>query len=157
MARIATTNHENAVKNTGKMPALPAFSHKCAFKEVNLVVGRYASGTQLGLPSEAEEVSGRLTAWTARWCVLTYFAVLNQKMLQLVKNLRALTRGGGIMTGEKQEVEDERRGSAGPLRIHEEDGALFVVGFGLWLPVTSPEEGLQLISELEDQGYRLCY
>jgi len=26
MAKIATMQHENAVKNTGKMPALPAFS-----------------------------------------------------------------------------------------------------------------------------------
>jgi len=28
MRRLSgTTKHENAVKNTGKMPALPAFSH----------------------------------------------------------------------------------------------------------------------------------
>jgi len=107
--------------------------------------------------SEAEEVSGRLAARTAHQYELTCFVILNQKMLQLVKNLGAQTGGGRIMTGEKQEGEDERRESAGPLRIHEEDGALFVVGFGLWLPVTSREEGLQLISELEDQGYRLCY
>ncbi len=78
-------------------------------------------------------------------------------MLQLVKTLRAPHDGGRVMTGEKQDASDERKNSAGPLRLHEEKGALFVVGFGLWLPVASPEEGLRLIGELEDQGYRLCY
>ena len=61
------------------------------------------------------------------------------------------------MTGEKKSMGEERKPSAGPLRLHEEDGALFVVGFGLWLPVENREEGLRLIGELEDQGYRLCY
>jgi len=43
MARSTTTNPENAVKTTGKMPALPAFSKKCDLKEVSLAGGRYAS------------------------------------------------------------------------------------------------------------------
>ncbi len=46
--------------------------------------------------------------------------------------------------------------SSGPLRLHEEEGKLFVVGFGLRLPVKNEEEGLDLIAELEDQGYRIC-
>ncbi|MCA1961400.1 MAG: hypothetical protein LDL33_11460 [Desulfomonile sp.] len=61
------------------------------------------------------------------------------------------------MAAETGDVVGEKKNSSGPLRLHEEDGALFVVGFGLWLPVESREEGLRLISELEDQGYRLCY
>lgn len=47
--------------------------------------------------------------------------------------------------------------SSGPLRIHSEQGRLWVVGFGLRLEVRSEEEGLQLIAELEEQGYKICY
>ncbi len=47
--------------------------------------------------------------------------------------------------------------SAGPLRIYrDENGKFFVTGFGLWLEVESEKEGYQLISELEEQGFRLC-
>lgn len=51
---------------------------------------------------------------------------------------------------------DSPRVSSGPLRLCEESGKLFVVGFGLRLPVKDQEEGLKLIAELEDQGYRIC-
>jgi hypothetical protein len=47
--------------------------------------------------------------------------------------------------------------SSGPLRVHEYEGELFVAGFGLWIPVESEEEGLELITELENQGYRMCH
>lgn len=47
--------------------------------------------------------------------------------------------------------------SSGPLRIHNDDGKLYVTGFGLWIPVDTEEEGLDLIRELEEQGYRLCH
>jgi hypothetical protein len=49
------------------------------------------------------------------------------------------------------------RKSSGPLRLYLEDGELFVTGFGLWIPVENKEQGLKLIAELEDQGYRICY
>lgn len=49
------------------------------------------------------------------------------------------------------------RVSSGPLRVYEHEGELFVTGFGLWIPVESEEEGLQLIAELENQGYRMCH
>lgn len=41
--------------------------------------------------------------------------------------------------------------------MYEEDGNLFVTGFGLWATVRSEEEGRELIAELEDQGYRICW
>jgi hypothetical protein len=47
--------------------------------------------------------------------------------------------------------------SSGPLRIHEFEGKLFVTGFGLWIPVRSEEEGLLLIQDLEDEGFRICF
>jgi len=50
-----------------------------------------------------------------------------------------------------------KKASSGPLRIHKEEGRLYVTGFGLWIPVVSEEEGRKLIGELEDQGYRICY
>lgn len=50
-----------------------------------------------------------------------------------------------------------RCASSGPLRIHEFEGELFVTGFGLWIPVRSEEEGLLLIRDLEDEGFRICY
>lgn len=62
----------------------------------------------------------------------------------------------------KTEEENGRREdtlgvSSGPLRLTEEAGKLFVVGFGLRLPVKDREEGLKLLAELEDQGYRICF
>jgi hypothetical protein len=50
-----------------------------------------------------------------------------------------------------------RRISSGPLRIYEEEGSLFVTGFGLWIPVQTQKEGEDLVEELEEQGYRICY
>jgi len=50
-----------------------------------------------------------------------------------------------------------KRATTGPLRIYEEDGKLFVTGFGLWIQVGSEQEGREIIAELEDQGYRVCY
>jgi hypothetical protein len=49
-----------------------------------------------------------------------------------------------------------KKASSGPLRIHNEEGRLFVTGFGLWIPVANEDEGRKLIAELEDQGYRIC-
>jgi len=49
------------------------------------------------------------------------------------------------------------RKSSGPLRLYQDGEALFVTGFGLWIPVENKEQGLKLIAELEDQGYRICY
>lgn len=57
----------------------------------------------------------------------------------------------------KPSIPASRRISSGPLRIYEEEGKLFVTGFGLWIPVQDKEEGHALIQELEDQGYRICY
>ena len=47
--------------------------------------------------------------------------------------------------------------SSGPLRVITHEGKLFVTGFGLWIEVPDEEEGLRLIAELEDQGFRICY
>jgi hypothetical protein len=58
---------------------------------------------------------------------------------------------------ENSRRKDLPRVSSGPLRVTEEAGKLFVVGFGLRLPVKDQEEGLKLIAELEDQGYRICF
>ena len=59
-------------------------------------------------------------------------------------------------TEEKKQSEIPRK-SSGPLRLYQDEGALFVTGFGLWIPVDNKEQGLKLIAELEDQGYRICY
>ncbi len=59
-------------------------------------------------------------------------------------------------TEEKKQSEVSRK-SSGPLRLYQDGGALFVTGFGLWIPVDNKEQGLKLIAELEDQGYRICY
>ena len=50
-----------------------------------------------------------------------------------------------------------KRVSSGPLRLYYEEDQLFVTGFGLWIPVANKEEGLRMIAELEDQGFRLCF
>jgi hypothetical protein len=60
------------------------------------------------------------------------------------------------------ETEEEKqsgisRRSSGPLRLYHDGQALFVTGFGLWIPVENKEQGLKVIAELEDQGYRICY
>jgi hypothetical protein len=47
--------------------------------------------------------------------------------------------------------------SSGPLRLYEREGKLYVTGFGLWIEVETRDEGRRLISELEDQGFRVCY
>jgi hypothetical protein len=47
--------------------------------------------------------------------------------------------------------------SSGPLRLYHSEGNLFVTGFGLRIPVASEEEGLRLIEELEESGYKICY
>jgi hypothetical protein len=47
--------------------------------------------------------------------------------------------------------------SAGPLKIHEHEGRLYVTGFGLRIKAKSEEEGRLVIAELEEQGYRICY
>lgn len=61
------------------------------------------------------------------------------------------------MGAEDKDNPEQKRVSNGPLRIYEEGGKLFVTGFGLWIPVESPQEARALIAELEDQGYRICY
>ena len=50
-----------------------------------------------------------------------------------------------------------KRVSSGPLRLYSEGDQLFVTGFGLWIPVANKEEGLRIIAELEDQGFRICF
>jgi len=52
---------------------------------------------------------------------------------------------------------ESKRSSSGPLRLLREGDHLFVTGFGLWIPVASEEEGRELIRDLEDQGYKICY
>ncbi len=59
-------------------------------------------------------------------------------------------------TEEEKQSEISRR-SSGPLRLYQEGQGLFVTGFGLWIPVENKEQGLKVIAELEDQGYRICY
>jgi hypothetical protein len=57
-----------------------------------------------------------------------------------------------------QERSTKKGPTAGPLRVYEdESGGLAVIGFGLRIPVKSREEGLAVITELEDQGFRLCF
>ena len=58
---------------------------------------------------------------------------------------------------EKQVSPTSVGASSGPLRVIDHEGKLFVTGFGLWIEVPDEEEGLRLIAELEDQGYRICY
>jgi hypothetical protein len=58
---------------------------------------------------------------------------------------------------EKRPVSERAGDSSGPLRIHHDEGGLVVTGFGLWIPVRSEQEGLEVIAELEEQGYRICY
>jgi hypothetical protein len=57
----------------------------------------------------------------------------------------------------QQDPPESKRSSGGPLRLHQEGDQLVVTGFGLWLPVASEEEGRELIRDLEDQGYKICY
>jgi hypothetical protein len=68
-----------------------------------------------------------------------------------------------IGPGERLQSEDdmtdgnEKGPSSGPLRIYKDDnGNLFVIGFGLWLEVRDEEDGRSLIAELEENGYRIC-
>jgi hypothetical protein len=66
--------------------------------------------------------------------------------------------GKDATVGDVKKTSEESVGaSSGPLRVHRHEGRLFVTGFGLWIPVKTEKEGLDLISELEDQGYRICY
>jgi len=62
-----TTGTCRAAKRTARISAIstPAYADALSKKRFS-VVGRNASEAQLGLPSEAEEVSGRLTASIAR-------------------------------------------------------------------------------------------
>jgi hypothetical protein len=57
---------------------------------------------------------------------------------------------------EKEQTEIPRK-SSGPLRLYQDGEALFVTGFGLSIRVDNKEQGLKIIAELEDQGYRICY
>ncbi|MEW6532510.1 MAG: hypothetical protein AB1473_16885 [Thermodesulfobacteriota bacterium] len=52
---------------------------------------------------------------------------------------------------------ESKRSSGGPLRLLREGDQLVVTGFGLWIPVASEEEGHEVIRDLEDQGYKICY
>jgi hypothetical protein len=61
------------------------------------------------------------------------------------------------MESKTEKDEASARVSSGPLRIYDDNGRLFVTGFGLWIQVESEEEGLDLINELEEQGYRICH
>lgn len=57
---------------------------------------------------------------------------------------------------DERENRESKKVSSGPLRILNYEGKLFVTGFGLWIHVESEKEGLDLIRELENQGYRIC-
>jgi hypothetical protein len=61
------------------------------------------------------------------------------------------------MEEKHSKVKVKKRVSSGPLRLYSEGDQLFVTGFGLWIPVTNKEEGLRIIAELEDQGFRICF
>ncbi len=61
------------------------------------------------------------------------------------------------MGSDPDESRSVKRTSAGPLRLHRDGDDVVVVGFGLWIPVETEEEGLRIIAELEDQGFRICY
>ncbi len=61
------------------------------------------------------------------------------------------------MDPQEKESPDRNRVSTGPLKIHQEGDKLYVTGFGLWIPVETEDEGRELIAELEDQGFRICY
>ena len=61
------------------------------------------------------------------------------------------------METEEKEKSEIPRNSSGPLRLYRDGEALFVTGFGLWIPVETKEQGLEVIAELEDHGYRICY
>lgn len=61
------------------------------------------------------------------------------------------------MDAEENESSDRSRVSSGPLRVHREGNKVFVTGFGLWIEVRTEDEGRNLIRDLEDQGFRICY
>jgi hypothetical protein len=61
------------------------------------------------------------------------------------------------METKKEKTAESAGVSSGPLRIYNDDGKLFVTGFGLWIPVESEKEGIEIIFELEEQGYRRCH
>ena len=61
------------------------------------------------------------------------------------------------MEPREKEPMQPQRVSTGPLKIHREGDELYVTGFGLWIPVQTEKEGLELIADLEEQGFRICY
>ena len=61
------------------------------------------------------------------------------------------------MDRQEKESPDRKRVSTGPLKIHQEGDKLYVTGFGLWIPVETEKEGREVIEELEDQGFKICY
>ncbi|MEW6115167.1 MAG: hypothetical protein AB1664_23760 [Thermodesulfobacteriota bacterium] len=61
------------------------------------------------------------------------------------------------MNKDQPSPSESKRSSSGPLRLLREGDQLIVTGFGLWIPVASEEEGRELIRDLEDQGYKICY
>jgi hypothetical protein len=61
------------------------------------------------------------------------------------------------MDPQEKESSDRKGVSTGPLKIHQEGDKLYVTGFGLWIPVETEDEGREVIAELEDQGFRICY
>lgn len=61
------------------------------------------------------------------------------------------------MNTQENDRPEPRPISSGPLQILKQDGELFVTGLGLWIQVRSENEGKEIIRELEDHGYRICY
>ncbi len=49
------------------------------------------------------------------------------------------------------------RVAGGPLRMVRDREKCYVTGFGLWIPVDSEEQAREVITELESQGYRICW
>ena len=62
-----------------------------------------------------------------------------------------------IMESDERSTSESPEISSGPLKIHRQDDRIFVTGFGLWLEVETEKEGRDLIAELEDEGYHICY
>jgi hypothetical protein len=63
----------------------------------------------------------------------------------------------GKMDEEHGELRSETQLSCGPLRIHSDEGKVYVTGYGLWIEVQSEKEGRLVIEELEDQGFLMCF
>jgi hypothetical protein len=61
---------------------------------------------------------------------------------------------------EKADAQDHasfNTSSSGPLRLLHEHDRVFVVGFGLRIEARDETEAREIIEELEEAGYRICW